>query len=139
MAEPTRDQVLDHEYDGIQEYDNRLPNWWLYTLYGSIVFAVLYWLYLHTWGVGLQQEVHYEEEMRDAERMQATAAASGPELTNESLLALTKDAATYLKGRFPDRPFLVTVSVDPLRDTPEVMADYVASFHPDFHHRLRHT
>ncbi|MFZ9596550.1 MAG: hypothetical protein ACO3A2_10785 [Bdellovibrionia bacterium] len=28
---------------------------------------------------------------------------------------LTKDASTYLKGRFPDRPFLVTVSADPLR------------------------
>ncbi|MCK5379696.1 MAG: hypothetical protein KAJ78_09840, partial [Acidobacteria bacterium] len=23
--EPTEDQLLDHEYDGIQEYDNPLP------------------------------------------------------------------------------------------------------------------
>jgi hypothetical protein len=28
---------------------------------------------------------------------------------------LAKDASTYLRGRFPDAPFLVTVSVDPLR------------------------
>ncbi len=28
---------------------------------------------------------------------------------------LIKDANTYLKGRFPDMPFLVTISIDPLR------------------------
>ena len=99
MAEPTRDQVLDHDYDGIQEYDNRLPNWWLYTLYGSIVFGVLYWLWLHTWGLGLQQQARYEREMQDAERIQAAAAASGPAPTNESLAALTADPARVEAGR----------------------------------------
>lgn len=40
-------QVLDHNYDGIQEYDNPLPSWWNLIAIGSIAFSVLYLLYYH--------------------------------------------------------------------------------------------
>ncbi|TWT41697.1 Cbb3-type cytochrome c oxidase subunit CcoP2 [Phycisphaerae bacterium RAS1] len=40
-----QDILLDHNYDGIQEYDNPTPGWWWLLLYGSVVFSVAYFLF----------------------------------------------------------------------------------------------
>ncbi len=56
-------KLLDHNYDGIQELDNKLPPWWLYLFYFTIVWGVLYLLYYHVLGIGDLQVAEYNKEM----------------------------------------------------------------------------
>ena len=82
MAKVT-DELMDHEYDGIREYDNPMPNWWLWLFYATIVFALVYTpYYLMGWGTDSAGE--YEAEMALAAqqfpaRSQAPAAVPSPQ------------------------------------------------------------
>ena len=44
---PQKDELLDHDADGIQEFDNDLPRWWLYGFYFTILFGALYLVNYH--------------------------------------------------------------------------------------------
>jgi cytochrome c oxidase cbb3-type subunit 3 len=47
MTERPEDPLLDHEYDGIREYDNPTPAWWHAIFLGTIAFSVLYFVFFH--------------------------------------------------------------------------------------------
>ncbi|PEN13446.1 hypothetical protein CRI94_08990 [Longibacter salinarum] len=45
----THDQLIQgHRYDGIKEYDNPMPGWWVWLFWGSVVFSVIYFVGI-TW------------------------------------------------------------------------------------------
>ena len=70
MAAPP-DVLLEHSADGIQEYDNPLPAWWLGILYVTIAFTVVFIPYLQM--TGWSQEGQYDQEVADAEAKYAPA------------------------------------------------------------------
>lgn len=83
------DKLRDHVYDGIQEFDKRLPNWWLITLYGAILFAFCYWFYNHWIGVRDNSIRNLETELA---RIKAEKAANSVDtLTNEQLWEMASD------------------------------------------------
>ena len=46
-------QTTGHAWDGdLQEYNNPLPRWWVWTFYATVVFAVVYWILYPSWPVG---------------------------------------------------------------------------------------
>ena len=53
-----QDELLDHEYDGIREYDNPMPGWWKWMFYATIVWAVIYFV-----GINLGYVPTYEDDL----------------------------------------------------------------------------
>lgn len=46
-------QTTGHAWDGdLQEFNNPLPRWWLWSFYATVVFSVLYWVIYPAWPVG---------------------------------------------------------------------------------------
>ena len=49
IDEATGTEIKGHEWDGIAELDTPLPRWWLWTLYATIVWGVLYMVAYPAW------------------------------------------------------------------------------------------
>jgi len=62
-ANPQDPLLLDHEYDGIHELDNKLPRWWVWLFNLTIVFAVVYMVYYHGLHAGALMADQYKAEM----------------------------------------------------------------------------
>jgi cytochrome c oxidase cbb3-type subunit 3 len=96
MSDNDRDRLMSHGYDGIQEYDNPLPGWWVWIFWVTIVFSLVYWAYYQL-GPGPSIVAQYEEEMKAvAERQPKTLASA---MTDASLVALEKDASVMAKAK----------------------------------------
>jgi cytochrome c oxidase cbb3-type subunit III len=70
--------LLEHEADGIRELDNKLPGWWVWLFYLSIIFAVCYFSYYHVFATGNlasqgQMVAEYQAEMKVGEALKTAA------------------------------------------------------------------
>ncbi len=92
---PPEDPIRPHVYDGIQEYDKRLPNWWLYTLYVTIVFWVGYWGYYEWFHVGQSPEQTVVAELAKIE----TTKLSVAKVDDASLWKMSQNAEFVNAGK----------------------------------------
>lgn len=89
--------IMDHEYDGIQEYDNPMPRWWLLLFAVTILLVPIYYLAPGDIGAGAKREEMYAKEM-------AEFAAAHPEfgkatVTVDEMAKIVADPAQVSAGR----------------------------------------
>lgn len=93
------DGPVVHEYDGIQECDNHLPLWWLWTFYGAIIFGLAYWVHYHTLETGDTLSVSYQKERAAAQAAEAERLKAAGDVSEALLTTLSKDSATIAEGK----------------------------------------
>lgn len=77
ILDDEHDKLLNHEYDGIMEFDNPMPPWWLYGFYFTIVLAVAYLLWYDVFGIGPSQSAEYQSEMAAAAELYGPGRGDG--------------------------------------------------------------
>ncbi len=65
-------EVTGHSWDGLEEYNNPLPNWWLWLFYITLIFSLVYLVLYPGLGnfkgvLGWTQTKQWQGEMQDAE------------------------------------------------------------------------
>jgi cytochrome c oxidase cbb3-type subunit III len=90
-------ELLDHAYDGIQEYDNPLPAWWVWVFVATIVFTPLYVVHYH-FGQGDTVEAEYAADLAAWNAAEAARALESGVVSEETLAALMHDATTLAAG-----------------------------------------
>jgi cytochrome c oxidase cbb3-type subunit III len=83
--------ISGHEYDNIKELDNKLPKWWLWLFYITIIFALAYVINYHFMNAPLQNQ-EYQNEMAEAKALYKNAPGAAT-LDTANLVAMTDEAS----------------------------------------------
>jgi cytochrome c oxidase cbb3-type subunit 3 len=62
-----------HEYDGIQEFDQKLPNWWLFTLWGAIAAFFIYYTLYYTLDLLPSSKQQMDQKVEEIEAVRKKA------------------------------------------------------------------
>lgn len=96
--ESEQEIVLDHNYDGIRELDNKLPPWWTSLFYITIVFAVVYFVYYEVFD-GPTQIDEYETEVAIADKQIAEFKKNNKDLIDAETVELLTEPSDLAAGK----------------------------------------
>ncbi|MCF6269491.1 MAG: c-type cytochrome [Melioribacteraceae bacterium] len=85
--------LLDHDFDGIKELDNKIPPWWNALFYGAIIFGIIYMINYHIIGDGNVQENEYNQEMETAALQLELLSQSGALISAETVTILSNEVS----------------------------------------------
>ena len=79
-------ELREHTYDGIQEYDQKLPNWWLWSFYIFIIVFVIYWMLYYQFGFFRTDEERLSQQIEQIEEIKAEKVRKLMENIDEKVL-----------------------------------------------------
>jgi len=83
---------LGHDYDGIRELDNKLPGWWLYGFYFTIIVGVIYLYRYHIAETAPLSKQEFEIAWKRGEEQKAAFLAKSANNVDENTVTLITDA-----------------------------------------------
>lgn len=89
---------LGHSFDGIRELDNKLPPWWLYGFYFTIVLSFVYMYIYHIDG-DWSSDQEYQIEMAEAQKVKDAYLAKVANMVNEETVASLTAAQDISEGK----------------------------------------
>ena len=90
--------MFEHTYDGIRELDNKVPPWFSWLFYITIIFAVYYMFDYHVLETGKLMYEEYDDEMNLASLEMERLKKSGT-LINEDNVTVLSEAAKLESGK----------------------------------------
>ena len=95
-SSPDNGPVLrEHTYDGIQEYDQKLPNWWLFSWYITMVWFVIAWVAYYQLNIGESGEEQVDKALANIKAVQLKELEK---LTDDKLWAMSQDEKVVSAG-----------------------------------------
>jgi len=89
-------KLRGHVYDGIQEYDQKLPNWWLFTWYITMVWFVIGWVAYYQFSMGDSDVEQVDKAIAVVEAARNKELAA---IDDDKLWAMSKDPAVVTAGK----------------------------------------
>jgi cytochrome c oxidase cbb3-type subunit 3 len=93
------DKILDHNYDGIHEYDNPLPRWWVGMFILTVIWSVAYMFYYHLAAMGPNQEQEYAAEFKMSTEEYEKIAVSMNQMWSNVVFEATTDPTALESGK----------------------------------------
>ena len=104
VKKPGEVPTTGHDWDGIQEYDNPMPRWWLWTFYLTIIWAIGYCIFYPAWPLVSS----------------ATQGLWGKEAAGDTRLAVAEEIKRFDDANAPIKEKLVAADLNAIANDPEL-------------------